>query len=76
MQPTGKIPLDFAPKDGDKHEKWGYVKKGQLLSIIGTQQDILKAGDTISFDCTKPHYFKNISKKNCEFMLVENPGRY
>jgi len=72
----GETALDRAPQNRGKYEKMVYVISGQLVCVLNDQEIILKGWDTISFDSTKPHYFKNTSKKKCKFLAVENPGRY
>lgn len=74
--PGGGTSLDHAPKDRGKYEKLVYVVSGTLICMIDEEEIILKGGDTISFNSTKPHHFKNTSKVKCKFIVVENPGRY
>lgn len=74
--PSGRTTLDHAPINHGKFEKWAYVVQGQVCCFIGEEKFLLKRGDTLSFDSTKPHYFENISRKKCIFTIVENPGRY
>ena len=76
LLPGGQTSLDRAPENKGKYEKMVYVANGQLICVLENQENILKGGDTISFNSTKPHYFKNTSKKKCKFLTVENPGRY
>ncbi|WP_256815798.1 helix-turn-helix domain-containing protein [Cytobacillus sp. Bac17] len=42
-----------------KGEEGGMVIKGELEVIIGTQRYLLKQGDSIYFDSTNPHAFRN-----------------
>lgn len=76
LLPGGETSLDRAPQNREKYEKMVYVISGQLVCVLDNQETVLKGGDTISFDSTKPHYFKNASGKKCKFLAVENPGRY
>ncbi len=75
LLPGGQTSLDRAPQ-GKKYEQLVYVISGQLVCVLDDKEMILKGGDSISFDSTKPHYFKNTAKKKCKFLAVENPGRY
>jgi mannose-6-phosphate isomerase-like protein (cupin superfamily) len=72
----GETSMDRAPQNRGKYEKMVYVISGHLVCVLDSQELVLKSGDTISFDSTKPHYFKNTSGKKCKFLAVENPGRY
>jgi len=53
-----------------------YVISGQVTCVLDGRKMVLKGGDTVSLDSTKPHYFKNTSKRKCKLLAVENPGRY
>jgi mannose-6-phosphate isomerase-like protein (cupin superfamily) len=72
----GETSLDRAPQNRGKYEKMVYVISGQLVCVLDEKEMIVKSGDSVSFDSTKPHFFKNASKKKCKFLAVENPGRY
>lgn len=72
----GETSLDRAPQNRGKYEKMVCVISGQLVCVLDNQEIVLKGGDTISFNSTKPHYFKNTLRKKCKFLAVENPGRY
>ncbi len=76
LLPEGTTSLDRAPKGKGKYEKLVYVVSGQLVCVIDNQEMTLKGGDTVSFDSTKPHYFKNTAKAKCKFIAVEDPGRF
>ena len=76
LLPGGETSGDRAPQNRGKYEKMVYVISGQLACVLDNEEIILKGGDTISFDSTKPHSFKNTSKSKCKFLAVENPGRY
>ncbi len=76
LQPAGQTPIDRAPQGRGKYEKLVYVVMGQLVCVIADKEMTLKGGDSVSFDSTKSHQFKNISKVKCKFIAIENPGRY
>jgi mannose-6-phosphate isomerase-like protein (cupin superfamily) len=76
LLPGGETSLDRAPQNRGKYEKLIYVISSQLVCVLDNKELVLKGGDSISFDSTKPHCFKNISKSKCKFLAVENPGRY
>jgi len=76
LLPEGETSLDHAPQNRGKYERLVYVISGILMCVIDGEEIILKGGDTISFNSTKPHHFKNTSKVKCKFIVVENPGRY
>lgn len=76
LLPSGKVPLDHAEKDDNKHEKFIYVISGELQCFVEDKKYTLKVGHTISFDSTKPHSFENTSKTKCKFIAMESPGRY
>lgn len=72
----GKLPLDYAPLDEEKHEKLVYVISGQLDCFVDNQAYTLKAGHSLSFDSSKKHCFENNEQAKCKFIAIENPGRY
>lgn len=76
LKPGGQTTLDHAPKNRGKYEKLIYVVMGRLNCLINGEEIILRGGDSISFDSTKEHFFKNSTKGKCKFIAVENPGRY
>ncbi len=76
LAPSGRTSSDNATLAGEKSEKWVYVVRGELVCVIEAEKFLLKGRDTLSFDSTKVHYFKNASNKKCIFIVVENPGRY
>lgn len=76
LLPGGQTSLDRAPRNKGEYEKMVYVVSGELGCVIDNEEMTLKRGDTISFDSTKPHYFKNTAETKCKFIAVENPGRY
>ena len=76
LLPGGETSMDRAPQNRGKYEKMIYVISGQLVCTLNNEEITLKGGDTISFDSTKPHYFKNTTRTKCKFLAVENPGRY
>jgi mannose-6-phosphate isomerase-like protein (cupin superfamily) len=76
LLPDGETSLDRAPQNKGKYEKMVYVITGQVVCVLDGKEMILKGGDSVSFDSTKPHFFKNTAKKKCRLIAVENPGRY
>lgn len=76
LLPGGQTSLDRAPRNKGKYEKLIYVISGQLICVIDNQEMTLKGGDSLSFDSTKSHYFKNTAKAKCRFIAFENPGRF
>ncbi len=76
LLPLGKVPLDHSQKDDAKHEKFVYVISGKLECNVDKNFFLLTAGDTLSFNSTKPHSFENKAKTKCKFITMENPGRY
>jgi len=75
LMPGGETLLDRAPRNKGKYEKLIYLISGHLICVIDDKEMLLKGGDSLSFDSTKPHYFKNTAKAKCRFIVVENPGR-
>lgn len=76
LLPGGETPPDHAPLNRGKYEKMIFVTIGQVTCVWNNQEILLKGGDSISFDSTKPHYFKNTSNKKCKFIVVESPVRF
>jgi len=76
LKTSGKTNLDYASKDKGKSDLLIYVVMGEVHCHVEDKLEILKYGDSLSLDGTKPHYFENLSKTECRFIVVENPCRY
>ena len=54
-------------------EKFVYIFAGALEASIGTNTYSLKRGDSLYFDASLPHSFKNILKVQAEAMCIISP---
>ena len=54
-------------------EKFIYMVSGSLEALIGTQKYLLKRGDSLYFDASLPHSFKNTSKQDAEAICIISP---
>ena len=81
MQNKKMLPLLVAlPKAGhtnmekDTHgvEKFIYVLLGKVEANIGEEKFVLGAGDTIYFDSSAPHHFKNSGTSEARLISVSS----
>jgi len=56
-------------------EKFIYLLNGSLKATVGEQDFPLKRGDSLYFDASLPHSFKNDSKAPVEALCVVAPSR-
>ncbi|MBU1083701.1 MAG: XRE family transcriptional regulator [Candidatus Omnitrophota bacterium] len=54
-------------------EKFVYVIKGVFEAVAGKNKYSLKPGDSLYFDASLPHYFKNSGKTPAEAICVISP---
>ena len=51
----------------------GIVLSGEIEVTVGSQTQILRAGDSYLFDSRQPHRFRNISDKPAEVVSACTP---
>lgn len=66
LAPNGETERDV-PHDG---EEFGYVLRGEVTVTSGNRKEIIKSGESFYYDCGKPHYIKNESKAEAEFIWI------
>ena len=49
------------------------VLRGRLELHIGTEEHILKSGDSIYFDSSLPHSYRRVSQKPCSAIVITAP---
>ncbi len=54
-------------------EKFIYMIAGTLEAIVGNETHTLKRGDSLYFDASLPHVFKNNAKTEAEAMCIISP---
>lgn len=54
-------------------EKFIYLMTGSLETTVGKDRYTLKKGDSLYFDASLPHYFKNKSKSSIEAICIVSP---
>jgi quercetin dioxygenase-like cupin family protein/DNA-binding Xre family transcriptional regulator len=54
-------------------EKFAYVLEGRLEASIGDEKFSLGKGDTLYFDSSAPHYFKNTGAGDARMICVVTP---
>lgn len=69
----GGISEALLPHEG---EEFGYVLKGTVKLIFGTQKYTLHAGESFAFPSTKRHYLENQSKKDAVVLWVTTPPSF
>lgn len=70
-----RYPVGAKVKEMFSHEgeEGGLVLEGKLKAIIGEQEFILEAGDSIYFSSTIPHRWENIAKTETIFISAITP---
>lgn len=51
-------------------QEFNYVIEGSVRIVIGENEIILKAGDALYFDSSKPHGMQNADDKRCRFLTI------
>ena len=54
-------------------EKFIFVLTGKVEAIIGADKYTLGKGDTLYFESSIPHYFKNITQDESQLICVISP---
>lgn len=54
-------------------EKFIYVLKGKIEAVIEDQRYALEDNDTLYFDSSAPHQFKNIGNAEAQFLCIMTP---
>lgn len=54
-------------------ERWGIVLRGKAEVTIGGRTHLLEEGDSIYFDTSQPHSWKNVGKEPMEAITVVTP---
>ncbi|KAB2337596.1 cupin domain-containing protein [Cytobacillus depressus] len=57
-------------------EDFGYIIKGKIFYKIGENSYVLEEGDSIYFDSSIPHYYKNIGNEDCISLWVVTPPSF
>jgi transcriptional regulator with XRE-family HTH domain len=73
LSPHAETGSDFYQHTG---EEFGYVLEGEFTVIIGTEEHILKAGESIYFSSNLPHKLKNKSDKPTKAFWVATPPSF
>ena len=54
-------------------EKFVFMMSGTLEAEVGSEKHTLKRGDSLYFDASLPHIFKNTTKTDAEAMCIVSP---
>ena len=54
-------------------EKFIYVVSGKVEATVGAQKFALGKGDTLYFEASLPHYFKNTGREESHIICVTSP---
>lgn len=57
----------------DSAEKFLYILDGRIEAVIEGQPYALEKGDTLYFDSSSPHQFKNIGSSEAQFLCIMTP---
>lgn len=75
--PGGITKKEEDPVDVSKFEKLIIMLMGKIIAHIGSENHLLKKGDTLSFASNIPHFFENPSSKvKARCIIVQNPKSY
>ncbi|MFF2024931.1 helix-turn-helix domain-containing protein [Streptomyces sp. NPDC058171] len=75
-QPGGSSDTDDHPAGHEGYE-YGVVTEGELTVRVGEEEYLLGAGDSVAFDSTVPHAFRNagaVTARAVWFVLHGTPG--
>jgi transcriptional regulator with XRE-family HTH domain len=70
IAPGGKSTAEQLPKDT---EKFVYILKGEFHIKVGDKDHIVKKGETLYFDASTLHYFKNSGHEEIEAICIITP---
>lgn len=62
-----KNPIRLATHNG---EEFDYILKGKLKVIVGSHEEVLEAGDSISYNSSQPHGMVAVGGEDCEFIAI------
>jgi len=57
-------------------EKFGYVLEGKIEANIGDEKYTVGKGDTLYFDASIPHYFRNIGAGDARMICIVTPPSF
>ena len=70
VKPRGSTEIEEHPSTS---ERFIYLIKGSVEVAIGKDQRTLKPGDSLYFNASAPHSFKNLAKTDSELISVLTP---
>jgi len=70
IAPGGKSAAEQLPKDT---EKFIYILKGEFHVKVGDKDYIIKKGETLYFDASALHYFKNLGHEEIQAICIITP---
>ena len=70
IEPEGKTNSE---EGSDETEKFLYVLEGEIVAVISDKEYKLTVSESIYFDASTPHYFKNTGKKQAKAICVITP---
>lgn len=69
----GGVSDELLPHEG---EEFGYVLKGSVRLVFGTQKYTLRAGETFAFPSTKRHRLENPGKHDAVVLWITTPPSF
>lgn len=70
IAPGGETSTEELPK---QTEKFIYILKGECKTFVGSEAYTLKKGQTLYFDASLPHHFKNTGSEETRAICVITP---
>ena len=70
IAPNGVTAMEQLPKES---EKFIYILKGKCEISVGSENHILKKGETLYFDASMPHNFQNTGSEELEAICIVTP---
>ena len=55
-------------------ERFVHVLKGSAELALAQEKKVLKEGDSLYFNASRPHHFRNIGKTECRILSVITPA--
>jgi len=70
VSPGGASTIEELPK---QTEKFIYILKGECEVYVGSESYVLKKGETLYFDASLRHYFKNAGHEDVQAICIITP---
>jgi transcriptional regulator with XRE-family HTH domain len=71
-------PHATSPSEPSRHngEEFVLVIDGSLVIVYEDEEHVLEPGDSIYFDCTRPHRLENRTDEHCQIVIAITPPSF